>query len=250
MGAEQLDSVIRVAEAIDTYGPLTIAFAVLLVICMMAVVFIMRRSQKTEKGEDAKYQALFAEFQAQNQKVFEKLMQAAFKSHPPELLPASITASGLVREQLKHTAAVTKADRVSVYAYHDGQRMVTGQHMYKISCWNEYTMLAKFVRIGVNKDIHVAKIQDIISVLMTESRWEALTEEDVNKSQFNTWENGDITIKSIFAHTIHSTDGVPLGFILMEYLQYPAAPAWIDGAREECKLLSDKVSIVLDVDTA
>jgi len=255
----QLDSVLRIAEAIENYGALVLGFAVFLVIGMMAVVFIIRNYQKSTKGEGDKYKTLFAEFQAQNQvvfqnmqnqnqKVFENLLQHAFKGNPPEIVPESITTTGLVREQLKHSAALTKADRVSVYAFHNGQRMTTGRHMIKVSCWAEYVMLTRLSRIGKNKDIHVAKIQDMCATLLSESRWEALTEDDVKKTQFDTWDDGEDNIKSAFAHSIHSTDGIIIGFVLMEYLLSPIEPAWVEKARKECKTLSNKVSIVLDVD--
>jgi len=248
MGPEQLDSVIRIAEAVDMYGALVLAFAVFVFIALTAVVIIMRRHQKLAKGKDTDYQKLLTEMQAQNQAVFEKLMETTFKKNPPEVVPDSITTAGLVRDQLKQAAAMTKADRVSVYAFHNGQRMSNGRHMIKVSCWAEYTMLARFSRIGKHKDVPVAKIQEMCAKLLSESRWEVLTEEEVVKTQFESWEDGDEKLKSAFAHSVHSTDGIIIGFVLMEYLLAPVEQSWVEKARRECKKLGDRVSIVLDSD--
>ena len=248
MEAGQLDSVIRVAEAIDKYGAPTLGFAVLLVICMVVVLVIMRRYQKLAKGKDTDFQKLFSDMQSQNTELFQRVVQQAFKGSQQEIVPESITTTGVVRGQLKNAAAVTKADRISVYAFHNGQRMTTGRHMVKVSCWAEYAMLAKFVSIGNHKDIQIAKLQDICEILMEHGRWEALTEEEVNRTQLSTWEEGEDNLKSAFAQAIHSTDGILIGFVLMEYLLAPIEKTWIEKAREECKKLSDKVSIVLDIE--
>jgi hypothetical protein len=248
MGPEQLDSVIRIADAVDRYGALVLAFAAFLFIGMMAILYIMRRYQNMAKDKDASFKQLLSDLQAQNQVVFHKLMDTAFKTNPPEIVPESITTTGLVREQLKHAAAMTKADRVSVYSFHNGQRMMNGRHMIKVSCWAEYAMLARFSRIDKHKDVPVAKIQDICAALLVDSRWEVLTEDDVRKTQLESWDEGEDKIKSAFAHSILSTDGIIIGFVLMEYLLAPVEHSWVENARSECKKLGDKVSIVLDSD--
>jgi hypothetical protein len=248
MESSQLDSIIRLGEAIDKFGSLVIGMAAFIFIGIVAVFFIFRRLKKVDTDKDTDFSKMFSEMQSQNQQVFTQLMQTAFNnSHQPELVPDSITATTAVQEQLKHVAAVTKADRIAVYAFHNGQRMMNGRHMIKFSCWAEFVMLNKFVRIDKHKDIQVSRIQEICNSLLKEHHWEALTEEAIKESQMDLW-NELTDIQSAFAQAIYSADGVILGFILIEYILSPVEPTWIEKVQEEIKKLSDKVSLVLDIE--
>jgi len=245
--AGQLDQVVRLAEAIDTFGALVIGLAAAFIIGFTAVFIIFSRNKKMTSDKDTDFSRLFSDMQEQNQAVFKELMQATFKANQPELVSESITATVAVQEQLKQVAAVTKADRVSVYAFHNGQRMMNGRHMIKFSCWAEFVMLSRYVQSDKHRDIQVSRIQDICDALIKDHHWEALTEEEVQKTQLGVWEEAK-EIKSAFAQAIYSADGAPIGFVFLEYLLAPIEPSWVERARDEVKKLSDKVSLVLDIE--
>ena len=247
MDASQLDSVIQIAEAIDKYGALVIGMAAFVFIGLLAVFVVFSRHKKLANDKDAGYSKLFTEMQQQNQEVFKQLMQSAFKPNQPEMVPEGISATAAVQEQLKQVAAITKADRVSIYAFHNGQRMMNGRHMIRFSCWAEFVMLSRFVRIDKLKDVQVSRMQDVCNTLIKEHRWEALTEETVKETQLALLSE-DAAIKSAFAQSITSTEGVIIGFALVEYLLSPVEASWIERTRSEIKKLSDKVSLVLDME--
>jgi len=173
-------------------------------------------------------------------------MQAAFKQQP-EIVSESISATVAVQEQLKYAAAITKADRAAVYAFHNGQRMMNGRHMVKFSCWAEFTTLARFIRIEKHKDVPIARIQEICDALMKKSYWEMPSEETVRGTQLAAW-TAETETKSAFIQAVYSADGIIIGFVVIEYLLELIAPTWADRAREEVKRLSDKVSLVLDIE--
>ena len=247
MDAVQLDSIVKMAEAIDKYGALVIGLAAFMFIGLAAVFFIFSRHKKVAEDKDADFSKLFAEMQQQNQEVFRQLMQSAFKPNQPELISEGITATATVQEQLKQVAAITKADRVSIFAFHNGQRMMNGRHIIRFSCWAEFVMLTRYGRIDKLKDVQVSRMQDVCAPLVKEHHWEALTEEEVSATQLGTLSE-DIVIKSAFAQSICSAEGVIIGFALIEYLISPIEPTWVERAREEIKKLSDKVSLVLDIE--
>jgi len=247
MDTTQLDQVIKIAEAIDKYGALVVGMAAFLLIGLIAVFLVFSRHKKVTEDKDEDFSKLFADMQRQNQEVFSQLMQSAFKANQPELVSEGISATIAVQEQLKQVAAITKADRVSVYAFHNGQRMMNGRHMIKFSCWAEFVMLSRYIRIDKHKDIQVARMQDICGILVKDHHWEALTEAEVNDTQLGQWSD-DMDIKSALAQSVYSAEGVIIGFVLMEYLLSPIEQSWVERAREELKKLSDKVSLVLDIE--
>jgi len=216
---------------------------------LVAVFFIFSRNKKVSEDKDADFSRLFSEMQQQNQEVFKQLMQSAFKPNQPELVSEGISATAAVQEQLKQVAAITKADRVSIFAFHNGQRMMNGRHMIRFSCWAEFVILTRYVRIDKLKDVQVSRMQDICNTLVKEHRWEALTEDDVKTTQLEMLSE-DMGIKSAFAQSVYSAEGVIIGFALIEYLLSPIEPSWVEKkkTREEIKKLSDKVSLVLDIE--
>lgn len=247
MDPNQIDNVLKMAEAIDKYGGLVIGLAAFLVVGLAAIFIIFQRNQHSSKLKDNDFEKLFTKMQNQQQEVFDKLLQSAFKANQPELVPESISAAGAVQEQLKQVAAITKADRISVYAFHDGQRMMNGRHMIKFSCWSEFVMLGRFARIDKHRDVQVSRVQDMCNALLSEHRWESLTPEAINDTQYHIWEE-DIDTQSIFAQSIYSAEGIIIGFVLLEYILSPIEPTWVERARGEIKKLSDKVSLVMDID--
>ena len=69
----------------------------------------------------------------------------------------------------------------------------------------------------------------------------------MKNTQLAVWDEAQ-DIKSVFAQAIYSAEGFVIGFVLLEYLLAPVEPTWIERAREETKKLSDKVSLVLDIE--
>jgi len=244
--AGQLDSVVRMAEAIDKFGALLIGLAAFMVIGLAAVFFIFARQKKMDTSKDTDYSQMFAVMQKQNQEAFTQIMQAAFKQQP-EIVSESISATVAVQEQLKYAAAITKADRVAIYAFHNGQRMMNGRHMVKFSCWAEFTTLARFIRIEKHKDVPIARIQEICDALMKKSYWEMVATDDIADTHLVAWA-AETESQSAFIQAVYSADGIIIGFVVIEYLLAPIEPTWVDRARDEVKRLSDKVSLVLDIE--
>ena len=246
MDAVQLDGIIKTAEAIDKFGALLIGCAIFMFLGLTAIFFVFSRHKKVTTDKDSDFQKMFNELQSQNQQVFSSLMQSAFKANQPELVSEGISATGAVHEQLKQVAAIIKADRIGVYAFHNGTRMMNGRHIIKFSCWAEFAILSKFVRIDKHKDVQVSRIQDICNALLKEHRWEALTEDKLKESQLDMLEEMDVM--SAFVQAVYSADGIVIGFVIVEYLLSPVETTWVEKARSEIKKLSDKVSIVLDIE--
>ena len=237
MDSGQLDSIIRIAEAVDKFGSLVIVFAAFMFLSVGIIVLVMQRWRKLAKGQDE-----------QNKIMFQRFLENGGKPAPPEIVTETITNTGVTRKHLKDAVGIAKADRASVYAFHDNQRMVNSHHMLKLSCWAEYPMLPQFARAEKHRDMQSSRFQELCEALLKYKRWEALTEEELEGTELATWGEGEYSIKSAFAHAIYSTDLKLLGFILIEYVQLPVYLGLIEKAREECRKLSDKVSIILDVE--
>jgi len=203
-----------------------------------AFLIVLRRYQKLAKGQDDQHKIMFQRF----------LEYGGKPTPPPELVTETITNTGVTRMHLKEAVNIARADRASVYAFHDNQRMINSHHMLKLSCWAEYPASPQYSRIDKHKDMQSSRFQELCEALLKNKRWEALVEKDIKGTELATWGDGVNSIKSALAHAIYSTDAQLLGFILIEYVKYPVFLAVIEAAREECKKLSDKVAIVLDVE--
>jgi len=236
MDESSLEHIIRVAEAIDRFGALTIGLAVFMFFAIVAITIVFMQQKKMATSRDNNFE-----------KVFDQLVESAFKTYHSEVVPESISATSAVQDHLKTAAAITKADRVSVYAFHDGQRMLNGRHMVKFSCWAEFATLPRFVHIDTHKDIQASRIQQMCDALLKDHQWEALSESVLVGTELEVWKE-QMQTKSVFARSIYSADGVIIGFVLMEYLLQPIEPTWIEKTRDEIKRLSDVLSLALDIE--
>jgi len=234
------------AEAIDKFGARLIGLAAFMAIGLAAVFFIFARQKKLDTSKDADYSQMFAAMQTQNQETFAKLFQVAFKQDNNEIITESINAMVAIREYLKNAVGITKADRSSIYAFHNGVRML-GKHLARFSCWAEYPALPIYDRSEKHKGVEVIRIPEICAALMSpEKRWEMLEPISGDSQENRSWIEPDT--KSAFAHAIYAADGNILGFAFVEYIDMPISPAYVARARDEAKSLSDKVSLALDIE--
>jgi len=250
MEGNQIDYVLRMAQAIDQFGASVVGLAVFMVVALAAVFFIFSRNRKLAEGKDSDFQKMFATQAQQQQEVFAELMKTAFSATKPdrshELSPGNAMTTDTIRERLKTVAALTKADRVSVYEFYGGKRPKKGQTPEKFSCWAEYVMLQRFVRRDKHKDIKIPYRHEAYKALVENHHWEALTKSAV-AAQLGEWSD-DLGASSAFAQAVYSAEGLIIGFVLVEYILVAADAHWTEEARHEARRLSDRVSIVMDME--
>jgi len=250
MEGNQIDNVLRMAQAIDQYGALVVIMAVFMVIATAAVFLIFSLYKKNEKGKDSDYKKMFTTREQQQQEVFAEMMKTVFSATKSgqlrELSHENTANTDTVRERLKTVIAFTKADRVSVYEFFGGRRPKKGQAPEKLSCWAEYAMLQRYVRKDKHKGIPIPNALSAYKALTEKHHWEALAKKDVSAG-LGEWSK-DLEASSAFAQAVYSAEGVLIGFVLIEYIMSVAEPRWVEQAKIEVRRLADRVSIVMDME--
>ena len=250
MEGNQIDYVLRMAQAIDQFGASVVGLAVFMVVALAAVFFIFSRNRKLAEGKDSDFQKLFATQAQQQQEVFTSLMQTVFSATKPgqssEFMPESAVNTDTVRERLKTVTALTKADRVSVYEFYNGKRPKKGQNPEKLSCWAEYVMLQSYARKDKHKGIPIPHALPAYKALIENFYWEALTKKEVAAGLGEL--SVDLEASSAFSQAVYSAEGVLIGFVLIEYILSEAEPRWVEQAKIEVRRLADRVSIVMDME--
>lgn len=245
-----IDDIIKIAETVDKYGMFVVVGAVFIVITLLAFFLIFSRFMKQSKNSDTSYQKLLAEQAAQNQAVFEKLMTSAFdrrSADNQDLIKEGIDTSKVIDGHLKYAGAISKCDRVAVYVFHNGERMLNGRHLLKFSCLSEFVSLAKFSKIDKHKAMPINVIQEGCDSLLEYHSWEFISKDALTDPTMIAWVESQCDCQSSFAYAIYDSNGAIIGFVVLEYIIDPVDSDRIEQAREEVKRLSDRVTVAVDL---
>lgn len=242
-----VDDVIRLSEAMEKTGIAIVVIAVFLVIILISVIAFIGVSVRRNKNREDQYETLLRETMEQNNKFVEMLINNNNQNNQSGLFKVSVECSAIIEDHLKYLYHRTKADRVAVYVFHNGQRMLNGGHLLKMSCLNEYSLSEKLCYAGRHKDTPISQISVVCNSLLEKGCWSCEDTSTVTDPSLKQWIKA-FDYKSVFIKGVFNTHGEVIGFVSSEYIEAPCYPDKIDVAKAETRRFADKVAVAIDAD--
>lgn len=251
--SKSVDDVVRLSETMERAGVAIVVVAVFLVIILISVIaFIgvsfrrIKSREKEQENRESQFETLLRETMEQNNKFVEMMINNNSNSQSG-LFKVSVECGALIEEHLKHLYHVTKADRVALYVFHNGQRMLNGGHLLKMSCLNEYSLSEKLLYSYRHKDTPISQISVVCNALLEKGCWTCEDTSTVEDPSLKQWIKA-FGYKSVFIKGVFNTHGEVIGFASAEYIEAPIYPDRIDVAKKETRRFADKVAVAIDAE--
>lgn len=244
-----VDDIIKMSEMMEKAGVAIGVVAVFLIIILVSViVFIGVYVRRNRKRED-QYESLLRETMEQNSKFVDNIITKLNDTKPDQngLFKVSVECGTLIEEHLKYLYNRTKADRVAVYVFHNGQRMLNGGHLLKCSCLNEYSLSEKYLYAFRHKDTPISQLSPICNSLLEKGCYTCPDTSTIEDPQLKRWVNV-YGYKSIFVKAIFNTHGEVIGFVATEFIDTPIYSDRVQITKEETRRLADKVAVAIDAE--
>lgn len=245
MNSVNISDIQTMANTVKNLGAgltaISIIFVVFLVLLSVGL-GIFCKMIKDQQKQNEKMRAAQAD---QFQRMFDILVSNKYDGG---IFKKSLSVSSAAEEQLKYTCGVTKCDRVAIYVFHNGVRMLNGSHLLKTSCLIEYAPLNRYCYISQSKDIPINQVLDVCNSLDeigSYTCWDTNALEDA--SSLKSWLI-DRHIKSIVATAIFDNHGHPIGFACAEFMLQEPHEDDREEIFDETRALADKMAIVMNLD--
>lgn len=240
---QSLESVKQLTELMNKAGVAIVVVAVFLVIVLAVSITLISVVVSNSKKKDQRYEQLFVNMLEQNQ----EYMNGFFHPNQGELFKASVECGEKVESHLRYLLQQTKADRVALYVFHNGQRMLNGGHFLKMSCLNEYTLTEKYQFTRKHKDTPIAQFSEICKALLDHGCWYCIDTRTLSEANLKSWVQ-EYGYKSVFIKAVFSTHGKVIGLATTEYIEDYVFEEKIETAKTETRRFADKVSLAIDAD--
>ena len=244
-----VNDIVKMSEMMEKAGVAIVVVAVFLIIILVSViVFIGVAVRRNRKRED-QYESLLRETMEQNSKFVDNIITKLNDTKPDQngLFKVSVECGTLIEEHLKYLYHRTKADRVAVYVFHNGQRMLNGGHLLKCSCLNEYSLSEKYLYAFRHKDTPISQLSPICNSLLEKGCYTCPDTSSIEDPQLKRWVNM-YEYKSIFVKAIFNTHGEVIGFVATEFIDTPIYSDRVQITKDETRRLADKVSVAIDAE--
>lgn len=244
-----VNDIIKMSETMEKTGVAIVVVAVFLIIILVSVIVFIGVTVRRNKKREDQYESLLHETMEQNNKFVEAIINKLENTTPDQngLFKVSVECGTLIEEHLKYLYHCTKADRVAVYVFHNGQRMLNGGHLLKCSCLNEYSLSEKYLYAFRHKDTPISQLSPICNALLDKGCYTCPDTSTVEDPQLKKWVN-TYGYKSIFAKATFNTHGEVIGFVVTEFIDSPVYPDKVQITKEETRRLADKVAVAIDAE--
>lgn len=242
-----VDDVLKLSEMMERTGIAIVIIAVFLVIILISVIAFIGVAVNGNKNRETQYETLLREVTEQNNKFVEMMINNNNANSQSGLFKVSVECGALIEEHLKHLYHVTKADRVALYVFHNGQRMLNGGHLLKMSCLNEYSLSEKLLYSYRHKDTPISQISVVCNALLEKGCWSCEDTSVVDDPSLKQWIKA-FGYKSVFIKGVFNTHGEVIGFASAEYIEAPVYPDRIETAKKETRRFADKVAVAIDAE--
>ena len=245
--SNSVDDVVKLSETIEKTGVAIVVVAVFLIIILVSVIVFIGVSVRRTKIREDQYSKLLRETMEQNNRFVNLLISNLDDSKKDQsgLFRVSVECSSLIDEHLKYLYCRTKADRVAVYVFHNGQRMLNGGHLLKCSCLNEYSLSEKYCYSVKHKDTPISQLSPICTSLLDNGYYDCADTSTVTDTSLKRWVKL-YGYKSMFVKSVFNTHGDVIGFVTKEFIDTPVYPDKIKVTKDETRRLADKVSVAID----
>lgn len=240
---QSIENVKQFTELMDRAGVAIVVVAVFMVIILAVSTALISVFVINAKKKDKRYEKLFSEMLEQNKAYTDSIL------HPNQgkLFKASVECGEKVESHLKYLFQQTKADRVALYVFHNGQRMLNGGHFLKMSCLNEYTLAEKYQFTRKHKDTPITQFSEICKSLLNRGCWSCEDTRKLEDASLKAWVQ-EYGYKSVFIKAVFNTHGEVIGFATTEYIEDYVYEERIDKAKTETRRFADKVSLAIDAE--
>lgn len=242
-----VDDVMRLSEMMEKTGIAIVVIAVFLVIILISIIAFIGVAVRTNKNREDQYGTLLREITEQNDKLVETLINNNNANNQSGLFEVSVECGALIEEHLKYLYHTTKADRVALYVFHNGQRMLNGGHLLKMSCLNEYSLSEKLLYSNRHKDIPISQISIVCNALLEKGCWACEDTSTIEDPALKQWTKA-FDYKSVFIKGVFNTHGEVIGFASTEYIEAPIYPDRVEIAKNETRRFADKVALAIDAE--
>ena len=242
-----VDDILKLSEMMERAGVAVVVIAVFLVIILISVITFIGVAVNGNKRRETQYETLLREVTEQNNKFIGMLIDNNNANNQSGLFKVSVECGALIEEHLKHLYHVTKADRVALYVFHNGQRMLNGGHLLKMSCLNEYSLSEKLLYSYRHKDTPISQISVVCNALLEKGCWSCTDTSTIEDPSLKQWVRA-FGYKSVFIKGVFNTHGEVIGFASAEYIEAPVYPDRIDIAKKETRRFADKVAVAIDAE--
>lgn len=244
--SSSVDDVVKLSEIMEKTGIAIVVIAVFLVIILISVTAFICVAVRHNNNRESQYESLLRETMEQNNK-FVEMMINNNPSSQSGLFRISVECGTLIREHLKHLCHVTKADRVALYVFHNGQRMLNGGHLLKMSCLSEYSLSEKLCFSNKHKDTPISQISIVCNALLDKGCWSCEDTTTIEDPVLRQWINA-FGYKSVFIKGVFNTHGEVIGFASTEFIETPVYPDRINITKSETRRFADKVAVAIDAE--
>lgn len=240
---QSIESVKQLTELMNKAGVAIVVVAVFMVIVLAVSITLISVVVSNSKKKDQRYEKLFLNMLEQNKEYINGVL------HPNqgELFKASVECGEKVESHLKYLFQQTKADRVALYVFHNGQRMLNGGHFLKMSCLNEYALAEKYQYTRKHKDTPITQFSEICKALLSRGCWSCEDTRTLKDASLKAWVQ-EYGYKSIFIKAVFSTRGDVIGFATTEYIEDYVFEEKVATAKTETRRFADKVSLAIDAE--
>ena len=244
-----VSDVIKISEIMEKTGIAIVVVAVFLIIILVSVIVFIGVAMRTNKNRENQYERLLRETMNQNNRFVDTILENIndTKIDQNGLFKVSVECGTLIEEHLKHLYARTKADRVAVYVFHNGQRMLNGGHLLKCSCLNEYALSEKYLYSFKHKDTPISQLSPICNALLEKGCYTCSDTNEIEDMSLKRWAK-TYGYKSIFVKAIFNTHGEVIGFVTTEFIDTLVYPDKVQVTKEETRRLADKVAVAIDAE--
>ena len=239
--------VLKLSEMMERAGIAIVVIAVFLVIILISVIALIGVFIRKSKNEENQFSKLLTDTLEQNNKFIQSLIDNNNVNNQSGLFKISVECGALIEEHLKHLYHVTKADRVALYVFHNGQRMLNGGHLLKMSCLNEYSLSERLLYSYRHKDTPISQISVVCNALLEKGCWTCEDTSVIEDPSLKQWIKA-FGYKSVFIKGVFNTHGEVIGFASAEYIEAPVYPDRIEIAKKETRRFADKVAVAIDAE--
>ena len=244
-----VNDIIKMSEMMEKAGVAIVVVAVFLIIILVSVIVFIGVSVRRNKKREDQYESLLRETMEQNNKFVDAIVSKLEDTKPDQngLFEVSVECGTLIEEHLMHLYHRTKADRVAVYVFHNGQRMLNGGHLLKCSCLNEYSLSEKYLYAFRHKDTPISQLSPICNALLEKGCYSCPDTSTIDDPQLKRWVSV-YGYKSIFVKAIFNTHGEVIGFVATEFIDTSIYSDRVQITKEETRRLADKVAVAIDAE--
>ena len=239
---------LKLAEAINEYGPFVVILAIFLYVFYMMIKSMnksLNNFQQHSIKNDEDYRTLIAE---QNKAMMEQLISEHSLEKPKlekDLLDTFVRLKDSIKDYCKLTMDKVMADRLAIYLFHNGSHSTHGINFFKMSCICEKVLIGCGIRERSieHSNIPITLFDDMVDNLITNGYFVIHNDENVANTNRRIFISGK-RIKYVQCVSIFDEDNNMLGFVLSESSkEYNEEQA--EKEREELKVLSNQIMPIL-----